>query len=217
MKKARRADKLFYVAIGDSLTKGTGSFIKPSFVKVYADMAEAALNKKVFTMIFAENGADTEDILAKMDYQVVKFAIKNAQIITISAGGNDFRQAAQQFFKSGDIDVLQRTLSVYEHNIRTILKRIHKLKEGQSSYFIRLLNIYNPYIDYPLADQWLDRVNASLNKMQTKRIKVANIYPIFKGRESELFAIDRLHPNGEGYALIAQAIDKLGYFPLRRK
>ncbi|GGK36423.1 hypothetical protein GCM10010965_31690 [Caldalkalibacillus thermarum] len=89
---------LLYVAVGDSLTAGIGTLLKPGFVQLYKQKAERALKRKIQVQVFAKNGASSEDILHMLSRPHLQQAVRKAHLITLSAGGNDLRQAAKPFF-----------------------------------------------------------------------------------------------------------------------
>lgn len=219
MKNHNKRDKpLIYIALGDSLTVGIGSLFNPGFVKRFALMAEKSLNKKVIPFIFAKNGAKTGDILKYLQQPFVQFVIRNSSIITISAGGNDLRKAAMTYFRCGDDSVIEAAFKIREKNMTKILHIIKQLKcKKKNPYIIRMVDIYNPYPNIPLSDKWVRSFNKQLQSFEESNIGVTNIQLGFYKREKQLLSIDRLHPNGKGYQLIAEELDKLGYDLIRSK
>ncbi|RYM06205.1 hypothetical protein EWH99_03745 [Sporolactobacillus sp. THM7-7] len=79
----------FYVALGDSLTVGVGSTLfLPDFVAHYRKTLETVLRQPVGLRVLAKNGATTEDILYALQHPEVEKTIREADVITITAGGN---------------------------------------------------------------------------------------------------------------------------------
>ncbi|WP_202080106.1 GDSL-type esterase/lipase family protein [Caldalkalibacillus salinus] len=211
-KKKRGQNALFYVALGDSLSLGIGAILKSGFVKRYKEMAENTLGKEIHHFIFAKHGATTGEILKKLEYKVVRQAIKHARIITITAGGNDLRRASDTFVAFHDQKVLERALNIHLINLESMLEQIDHLKRKQKKrYIIRLVDLYNPYPGSALADKWIRRFNKELRSFEGGHIKVTDVYHAFKGREKELLFLDHLHPNAEGYQVIANELHHLGY------
>jgi lysophospholipase L1-like esterase len=219
MNKEYNLDKpLIYTALGDSLTVGIGALFKPGFVKRFALMAEKSLHKKVIPFIFAKNGANTGEILDYINRPFVQLMIRNASIITISAGGNDLRNAAKVYFKSGDQSVLESALKLQEENMIKLLNTIKQLKfKKNNPYIVRLVDIYNPYPNISISEKWIQSFNNQLKSFEESNIRMTNTYLAFYNKEKQLLAFDRLHPNGEGYQLIAEELNKLGYDPIRSK
>jgi lysophospholipase L1-like esterase len=105
---------LTYVAFGDSLTVGVGaSFLAPGFVGRYVRLTEKELNTYVFANIYAKSGIETGEVLKIVETKALHEKIKCANIITISAGGNDLIHASQ------DLAVLQQYGANHKHNTKT--------------------------------------------------------------------------------------------------
>lgn len=205
---------LTYVAVGDSLTVGVGaSFLAPGFVGRYARLTEQALNSRIFADIYAKSGIETGGVLNIVMNKALHQKINGANIITISAGGNDLIQASKEFVESGDTMDLAQSVKECHANMVKIMETIHELKkECGVPFVIYLLNIYNPLPDIPLADKWVRLFNRHLNSFDNgNAIRVVDIYTVFKGRQEGLLSRDHIHPNNLGYQEIARALVNLGY------
>ncbi|MFC5469999.1 GDSL-type esterase/lipase family protein [Cohnella suwonensis] len=203
---------IHYAAIGDSLTSGVGDLFGGGFVPKYANIMRHRLQREVVYDNLGMSGARSDKILAviRSDYGV-RTTLRNADVITITAGGNDLVDAAKGY---GNSDAYRQALAKSRHNIAAMLEAIRQLKVGQRDYLIRLVDLYNPSPAMPESSVWIRRFNAQLDNLQDATVRVANIYDAFSGRERELLFFDRFHPNSRGYAVIADALDRLGYGPL---
>ncbi|MGM0874092.1 MAG: GDSL-type esterase/lipase family protein [Bacillota bacterium] len=206
---------LTYVALGDSLTVGVGaSFLAPGFVARYVRLTEKELNKHVFADIYAKSGIETGGVLSIVENPALHEKIKRANIITISAGGNDLIHASKEFTETGDPTELTQSVKECHSNMVQIISTIHGLKkECGVPYMICLLNLYNPLPQIPLADKWVRLFNRHLNSFDNGlTIRVVDIYSVFKGRQDELLSRrDHIHPNDLGYQEIAHKLFHLGY------
>lgn len=205
---------IFYVALGDSLTVGIGAFILPGFVKAYQRLASKALQSDIDVFNFGRHGATTNDLLEKVKLPVVRLAIQHAQLFTISIGGNDLRRVAPKYFWNKDGQLIRRTILQAHQNIGKVLAEIKSLKEGETDYLIRLLNLYNPYPGVADAAYWITKFNQGLLRFEEQQVKVVDIYRPFKGMEKTYISLDGLHPNGKGHSLIAKQLNESGYAPL---
>ena len=88
-----------YCGLGDSLTVGVGSNIfEKGFIGKYLFLTrKRPFNQPIAPAVFARVGATTGDILKSFEHPFVCRTIKEAEIITITAGGNDLIDAAEQF------------------------------------------------------------------------------------------------------------------------
>ncbi|WP_226671569.1 GDSL-type esterase/lipase family protein [Metabacillus litoralis] len=203
-----------YVALGDSLTVGVGaSFLAPGFVGQYVRLLEKEQHVPVCTNIYAKSGIETDGVLNIIENQTVYNKIEHANIISISAGGNDLIQASKDFIESGEAAELAQSVKECHSNMVKIMTTIHRLKkECGVPYRIYLLNLYNPLPQIQLAEKWVKLFNQHLNSFHNgKTIFVADLYSVFKGKQEELLSRDRIHPNNLGYKKIAEQLIALGY------
>jgi lysophospholipase L1-like esterase len=205
---------LTYVALGDSLTVGVGaSFLAPGFVGRYVRLTEKECNRPVFTDIYAKSGIETGEVRAIVESPALHEKIKCANMITISAGGNDLINASKDFAETGEQSEITQSVKECHSNMVQIMHTIQGLKKDCGvPYIIYLLNLYNPQPQIPLADKWVQLFNRHLNSFDNRStIRVANLYSVFKGRQDELLSRDQIHPNNLGYQAIANTLFSLGY------
>ena len=204
---------LRYVALGDSLTVGVGTpLFSRAFVDRYLELSEQALKHAIYLNIFAKIGATTEEILQCLSMPEVAVNISFADIITLTAGGNDLIHAAETFLITKKSQDLEDALNKSMAHIGKIIDKIHTLNPPQKhTYIIRLLNLYNPFPDIPEADSWIQNFNAHLAMFsKMPHIGVVDIYHPFAGRQGELLSLDHIHPNSTGYKVMAEATHLLG-------
>ncbi|MBS4201268.1 spore gernimation protein [Bacillus sp. FJAT-49732] len=206
---------LRYLAIGDSLTIGIGvPFLDPGFVEYFRGLSQQMLKRYISYQKYARSGATTKDVLAMLHSPNVMEAVKHADIITITAGGDDLINAAKRFLTNkNDKSVAQAIQQSRDHYVK-ILERLHRL-DKQEHYMIRLTNLYNPFPDIPIAEAGIKEYNSMIQSFSSeKNVKVADIYSIFKRKEKVLLSHGGIHPNSKGYYQMALAISRLGYSPL---
>lgn len=203
-----------YVALGDSLTAGVGATIfSPGFVQRYQRLATSDLEDQVILQTFAEPGYQSHDVLLELDHEYVREQLKDADIITITAGGNDLIQAARKFKEDQNEKDFRFALNNCMGNFRSIMKKIIDVKHHSNSpYIIRLTNLYNPFPNDRLAVKWITKFNLHLKGFQRSPfISIAKIDKVFQGHETEYLSRDGIHPNDLGYEKMAEALDRLGY------
>ncbi|MFJ6266685.1 GDSL-type esterase/lipase family protein [Lysinibacillus xylanilyticus] len=206
---------LRYLAIGDSLTVGIGvPFLDPGYVEYYRCLSQQILKKRISYQKHARSGATTEDVLRMLNAPIVTDAVKCANIITITAGGDDLINAAKEFLINKNEEIISRAIKQAGKNISKILEKIHHL-DKQDKYILRLQNLYNPFSDIPIADEGIRAFNSLINSFgREMNVKVADIYSVFKGNEKAFISSGGVHPNSRGYYQMALALSKLGYSPL---
>lgn len=204
-----------YTAIGDSLTTGFGALPGNGFVPVYRRMAEGRLRTIVVSTNLGVNGLTTLELRQQLrGNNVTREAIRAADIITLSIGGNDLIQAAKLAYKQ-QVNLpleLRRSLMECKQNFADIMNTLLHLKMGtRSPFIIRIVGLYNPYPQIVGATEWVRQFNSYASQYNSKVCRFASIYNEFTSNGRGLLSIDHLHPNGRGYRVIADKLDALGY------
>ncbi len=194
------------VALGDSITDGTGDPIG----KGYASRVSEALRKNRRIVIFtnlAVGGAETEGVLDVMKKGEAARQIAQADVILLSAGGNDLSHALRAITGEAEREP-ELALGRAKENLAAILARLRAAAPQAS---IRLLGIYNPLEiaagDAPRARAQLHEWNATIEQATHAYddVLVVPIADIFAARPDRL-AGDRYHPGPRGHALIADRV-----------
>ncbi|WP_145037555.1 GDSL-type esterase/lipase family protein [Paenibacillus sp. Y412MC10] len=205
-----------YTAVGDSLTFGFGAMPGSGFVPLYRRMAEEKLRQFVAHENLGVNGLTSDELYDRVvQFPTYRYHLQQAQIITMSIGGNDLIRAVKSTGGRPNREVLDTALYRCQHHVANIVKHIRKIKSPASKpYFIRAIGLYNPYPTWTEATEYVIRFNRHLMGLSDGYFRVADIYAQFSGREKELMSVDGLHPNGRGYRVIAEQLNRLGYKPL---
>ncbi|WP_059104542.1 GDSL-type esterase/lipase family protein [Shouchella shacheensis] len=207
--------RINYLAIGDSLSVGVGSSLlgRGGLVPRYACMTERALGGRVAVEMAARSGLTSEEILTLGTQPQLRRTIFQANIITVTAGGNDLIHAYEWFKRGGDERVLFRVLCEATENLSALVSYVCKVKGScYEPYMIRVFNVFNPLPALPLADQFVRRLNQHLATLQGHpHVRIVNVYSVFHGRENMLLSSDQIHPNDEGYHLMASQAVRTGY------
>jgi lysophospholipase L1-like esterase len=208
---------LEYIAIGDSLTAGVGTpLFEHGFVERYAKFAQEDLSKRIHLFKFAHSGATSKEILSMLSQRCTEKAVKQADLITITAGGNDLIQSAKEYLQTENKEILVDSLKSSIHTISSIVKRVDELvTDCEGPFIIRIANLYNPFPPINIADQWVRTFNNHLKQAATSpNVKIVDLYSVFKGKEDLLLSRDGIHPNTRGYTLIVEAFRNYDYRPL---
>ncbi len=205
-----------YTAIGDSLTVGFGAMPGNGFAPVYRRLAQQKIGEPVVYENWGINGLTSSELYDNVRRNPrLRSSLKDAQIITVSIGGNDLIRAAKSAPSHQAASHFNKALSQCESNFSGIMQSIYQLKSGsRTPYIVRAVGLYNPYPQVGAATQWVQQFNGYLNGYWGSGYAAANIFSSFYGRERELLSFDHLHPNGRGYKVIAEHLHLLGYHPL---
>jgi lysophospholipase L1-like esterase len=192
------------VILGDSLARGAGDERGLGI----AGRLDAELRRRNVrarrTYNLAVNGARTNDLLRQLESPNVQQLLRDANMIIVSIGGNDlwggtdWRNAAPPDPDAVMGDVLGR--------IETAVERIRTANPRARIFFIGL---YNPFVSTPegkMLGSMVNRWNARLlehfgNDPNFTLVATADLFS-----HHDRLALDRFHPGGEGYELIARRI-----------
>ena len=232
MTKPSTSDKkkvVTYVAIGDSLTKGVGdSTNQGGFVPLLAQSLTNETGLEFKAINYGVSGNMSSQILSRMqEKKEIRKDLKQAQLLTITVGGNDLRKAILEDTSNLDLDRFEKASKTYEKNLKQIIELARKDNPDLPVYVV---GIYNPlYLNFPdltelqtLVDQWNQRTEEILSAYQGVYFVPINdlLYKGIDGKsgvtESELgketvtndalYDEDSFHPNNTGYEIMKEAV-----------
>ena len=228
-----------YVALGDSVPYGVGDVAGRSFVGIYAHYVEQDTGASVRVHNLAAAGGTARDLLSQLRGDPkVRRALKGAEILTISIGGNDLESHLGDYASNrcGGPDnqmCFRAAVTAFEPTWAAILAEVLRLREGKS--LIRVTNDYNPFPGNARAAANLGKgitgaFTPYLRQLNQQRcssaehvgILCADVATAFNGANTNesafakgLIGTDEFsHPSAKGHRLIAQILRDLGYHPL---
>jgi lysophospholipase L1-like esterase len=192
------------IILGDSLARGAGD---PSGLGIGGRLDDELRRRKVNarrTYNVAVNGARTPQLLELIDRPNVQQLLAQSNVIIVSIGGNDlwggndWRNATPPDPDAVMGQVLGRVQSAIE-----------KIRRANPKARIFFIGLYNPFVTTPAGKQFstlVNRWNARLLEHfgNDPDFTVVSTADIFSHRDR--LALDRFHPGGEGYELIARRI-----------
>ena len=218
-----------YVAIGDSLTKGVGdSTNQGGFVPLLAQSLTNETGLEFKAINYGVSGNTSGQILSRIrEKKEIRKDLKQAQLLTITVGGNDLRKAILEDTSNLDLDRFEKASKAYEKNLKQIIELARKDNPDLPVYVV---GIYNPlYLNFPdltelqtLVDQWNQRTEETLSAYHGVYFVPINdlLYKGIDGKsgvtESELgketvtndalYDEDSFHPNHTGYEIMKEAV-----------
>lgn len=201
-------DKKFYVVLGDSIAYGSG--LKNSQEACYGKIV-ADTNGYDYVN-HAVPGHTSTDLISLLDDETVISDIIKADIISISAGGNDFLKnnpsdlifdAALEDDYSGFGEISQ----MFYENFSQIIDKINLLNPDA---VIIMQTLYNPQSgDLGILYQHgVDEINSKIYlyaENNPGEIYVADVASAF-GDDMKNIAKDGVHPSAKGNVIIAETI-----------
>lgn len=218
-----------YVAIGDSLTKGVGdSTNQGGFVPLLAQSLTNETGLEFKAINYGVSGNTSSQILTRMqEKKEIQKDLKQAQLLTITVGGNDLRKAILEDTSNLYLGRFDKPSKTYVKNLKQIIELARKDNPDLPIYVV---GIYNPlYLNFPdltelqtLVDQWNQRTEETLSAYHDVYFVPINdlLYKGIDGKsgvtESELgketvtndalYDEDSFHPNHTGYEIVKEAV-----------
>lgn len=198
------------VALGDSLTRGTGDVGGKGYIGYLAEQLEEKTKEKIILQNLGVKGFRSEQLLDQVGQVGIQRQVKQADIITITIGGNDLFQSGQTLvnLKQQNVDKLRKQYLV---NLEKIISTIRSSNKDATIFFVGL---YNPFIELNQAKvttqavrQWNFETSELLDKYpQTVFVPT---FDLFQLKVNDYLYSDKFHPNTEGYKLIAERVASL--------
>ena len=210
---ASAAEQTRYLVLGDSIAYGLGlsNAEQAVYGKIVADTNGYAYEN------YAVPGHTTGNMMSRMENETVKEAIKNADIINISIGGNNFllgnlNALLFDAIVKADYSRFDKIAESFYVDLDTIVNTIRGLNPDA---VILLQTIYNPQTSYigEAYQQGADRLNAKIAKFAQEnpnQILVVDVAKYLTDSDND-FANDRIHPSAAGNEKIAEAVLQVLY------
>lgn len=199
------------VAIGDSLTEGFGDSRGLGGYLSYLE--ESLENKKGISEVtfynFGVSGNQTSEILTRVEQKEMKEAIKEADFVLLTAGGNDIMKVVREHFFHLDVRRFDEELVNYEQSLTAILQAI---RSENPKAWVGLIGLYNPFYLYFSHIKEMNLVLDNWNKTSEQVVAgfentfFIGIDDIFQASEENLLHTDFFHPNDLGYKRIAERV-----------
>ncbi|MCU6797044.1 GDSL-type esterase/lipase family protein [Paenibacillus sp. WQ 127069] len=198
------------LALGDSLTKGTGDPERKGYVgHAVADM-KAKSGKEIVLENLGIDGQTSNQLAASLGQAPIQAQVKAADIILVSIGGNDLFRGGQAM---GDLSEtrIKETEDAYLPQLDGILKQ---LREHNPTARIFLIGLYNPFSELKdsvtttkIVRDW-NYKSSEIAAKYTLTVLVPT-FDLFQLKVQDYLAKDLFHPNAAGYRLIGDRLASL--------
>ncbi|MNZ90890.1 Spore germination lipase LipC [compost metagenome] len=197
------------VALGDSLTRGTGD----SEGKGYAGYLNDNLRKQGWDVSLVNlgiKGLTTTGLLEQLKEKEVLRQIGQADAVVMTIGGNDLFLGGETLTNLEE-ESISKLETGYLANLRAIFTAIHEAGPEARVY---MFGLYDPFSDQELADMTSSFVRGWNNQtMETvaeyEQAVFVPTYDLFQLNVAELLFTDHFHPNDKGYRLMADRLTAL--------
>ncbi|WP_346235770.1 GDSL-type esterase/lipase family protein [Lysinibacillus telephonicus] len=203
--------KIYYLALGDSLTRGVGDEERKSGytkrlaekIEQWSDFSEVVLDNR------GKRGRRSDQLLALLEKGHYDNEIKNSQLITITIGGNDIMKVVKKDIFNLKKEEFDNELVEFELRIDKIIKEI-RLRNPDVP--IILIGLYNPFS--VITDE-ITEFESIISEWNKSILEVSENYPnacfvdvedLFDTNANLVYHTDFFHPNGYGYTIMTERI-----------
>ena len=202
-----------YVALGDSLAVGVGA--QRGYVSRYASYITADTGARIDLLNLGRSGQTSSQLLyALRNDPAMRQALGAAEVITFNIGINDLGHAGEAYEAGtcGGRDnqkCLRRAVEAFEENWDAIIAEILRSRSTKNT-IIRTAGLgYTPHVG-EIFKPYVSEVNHHIATTAASH-DIPYAQPYLDQRH---MSPDRVHPNDDGYEIIAEQLRELGYGPL---
>ena len=203
--------KLYYLALGDSLTRGIGDeeqksgYTKRLVEKLVqsTEVAEVILDNR------GKRGRRSDQLLGLIKKGHYDYELKNAELITLTIGGNDIMKVVKKDLFELKREDFDKELVQFENRYKEILNEI---RMENSEVPIIIIGLYNPFSVITdeitefesIITEWNDTIEAASSKYENACF--VDIQDLFDENANLVYHSDFFHPNGYGYTIMTERI-----------
>ncbi|KAA0549401.1 SGNH/GDSL hydrolase family protein [Bacillus sp. BGMRC 2118] len=203
-------DGKIIVALGDSLTRGTGDAGGKGYIGYLVEQLQEKTKEEITIHNLGVTGYRSHQLLELVKKQEVERQLGQADIVVITIGGNDLFQSGQTLL-SLDLEKVDQLRKEYLLNLEQV---VTNTREANEDAIIYIVGLYNPFIDLADADvttnvvrQWNFETSKLLD--QYPNTVFVPTFDLFQLKVNDYLYSDKFHPNTEGYRLIAERVASL--------
>ncbi|WP_169082579.1 SGNH/GDSL hydrolase family protein [Paenibacillus sp. PL91] len=198
------SDELKIVALGDSLTRGTGDIEGKGYVGYVSDQLKQD-GMEISLINLGIKGLVSSQLAEQMKETEIKRQIGQADVIMMTIGGNDLFLGGQTLSDLSEASI-KGLEEAYLINLKTIISGIRALNKEAAIY---LLGLYNPFSELQNGElmssvvrDWNAKTAETL--AQFSQAVFIPTYDLFQQNTSSYLFTDHFHPNEKGYRLMAE-------------
>lgn len=209
-KQVKKKEGLHIVALGDSLTRGTGDETGKGYIGVLMDEIKEKSKQDVQLTNLGISGQRSDSLKQQIQQTEVKRQLQTADMILVTMGGNDLFRGGQALleFETEDIADIEKK---FLENMNFIFQQIRASNPKANVFFIGL---YNPFTDLEQGKEMSQVVRHWNYQSAELSASFPNIvfvptFDLFELKVNDYLYTDKFHPNTKGYRLIAERVASL--------
>ena len=187
------------IILGDSLARGAGDESGLGIAgRLDQELKRRGVNARR-TYNLGVNGARTADLLRQVDSPNVRELLRQSNVIVISIGGNDLWGGAD--WRSAPPPDPEKAMNDVIAKIEAVVERVREASPKARIFFVGLYSPMGRMLS-PYVARWNARMLERFGR--DTDFTLVQTADLFSHRDR--LALDRFHPSGEGYELIARRI-----------
>ncbi|PYZ94968.1 GDSL family lipase [Salipaludibacillus keqinensis] len=208
--EAEQSSDTFLLALGDSLTRGTGDLQGQGYVTYLLDELKSRSDQSIQLSNLAVRGYTSEELLNQLEQTEIQRQIAQADMIFMTIGGNDLFQGGQALSVDSAF-IIENSTETYLENLEEIYSAIESANGDTTVYH---LGLYNPFNQLDGAEMTSSAVRNWNNESAEIAAKFDHVvfvptYDLFQLDVNDFIYSDQFHPNNEGYQLIGRRLAAL--------
>ncbi|MED0657949.1 SGNH/GDSL hydrolase family protein [Anoxybacillus ayderensis] len=205
-----KSGSLSIVALGDSLTRGTGDETGKGYVGYVVDELKKKTSQHVQFTNLAIKGQRSAQLIGQLKQKEVQRQLKEADIILMTIGGNDLFRGGEAL-RDLSTTQIEKEKEKFAQQLRTIFQLVRTVNNEAPVFYIAL---YNPFNDLDNGKETSAVVRswnyvASEVAADYQLIICVPTYDLFELQVNDYLYTDKFHPNKEGYKRIGERVASL--------
>lgn len=208
--KTENDGALHLVALGDSLTRGTGDETGKGYVGYLVDDLRSKTKQPIQLANLAIKGLRSSQLVKQLKQPEVQRQLKQADFICITIGGNDLFQGGESL-RNFSLQRMKQTESAYLQNLETIFRTIRTVNSQAVVFYISLYNPFHQLNNGQATSKIVRKWNYDSAEVAARYPNIVAVptYDLFELHINEYLYSDQFHPNKEGYKLIGERVSAL--------
>jgi len=206
------AGRRLLLVLGDSLARGTGDESGRGFGLDVLDALKKTGPAEIANL--SVNGAESAELKDVVASANVRSLAASAAVIAVSIGGNDLSHSVPRGPEPQPGRLVEDLTTARKRYAENLAGVVAALRRANPSAPILLLELYDPFgqagpggrLGASVVLRWNDVISETA--LATPGVRSVPSFDLFDGRPDRL-AVDRFHPNRQGYAAISARMIQL--------
>ncbi|MGJ7035283.1 SGNH/GDSL hydrolase family protein [Anoxybacillus eryuanensis] len=203
-------DTLSIVALGDSLTRGTGDETGKGYVGHVVDELKKRKSQHIQLTNLAIKGQRSAQLINQLKQKEIQRQLKEADIILMTIGGNDLFRGGEAL-RDLSTTQIEKEKKKFVQQLRTIFELVRTANNDAPVFYIALYNPFNDLDNGKETSAIVRSWNYAASEVADdyKSIICVPTYDLFELQVNDYLYTDKFHPNKEGYKRIGERVASL--------